>query len=304
MKDLTLNDLAALDTGVTTWALVWKLYDRSGEVLRQTSHDVEIVVDLSTDDFGMNGSYQPHLAFSASQAAESLGLSADNMEVDALLDSQGITASDVEAGMFRDVEYVLMQVNWRDPTNSGIVVKRGKVGDISSFLDILGNIELLGLKHRLQQVTTQLIGPTCRAVLGDGACGVDLTPYTLIGTVASETTSKVTVEISVSESPSNPEGWYTYGVAEVMTGANVNHSSDIKVETLVTGNIRRFTFLEPFPYGFEIGDQVLLSPGCDHGHSVSSAGVVTGDCKNKYDNVINFQGEPDMPQPDSLVEAP
>src|SRR3546814_3162609 len=110
-------------------------------------------------------------------------LAVDNLDVDALLDEFGISADAVRAGVFDGIRYVIFLVNWDAPTNSGIIVKSGIIGNIKSFAREVATMELRGLTQYLQQTLLEQTSLTCRAELGDARCTVDLSAFPVTGVV-------------------------------------------------------------------------------------------------------------------------
>jgi uncharacterized phage protein (TIGR02218 family) len=53
---------------------------------------------------------------------------------------------------------------------------------------------------------------------------------------------------------------------------------------------------EDMPFAITSGDTFNIEPGCDL--------TRTGDCKNKFDNVVNFRGEDTIPGQDQLIMYP
>lgn len=290
MRTLTLNDLLHVQQRCTTWALCWQL-ELDGETLRQTSHDAPIVVSLNTDEYGLNGTYVSNsLTFQASALRTASDLSVSNMEVDALLDEAGITEAQVVTGQFDNVRYTIFMVNWRNPENSGIVIKRGIVGHVRTFAQDLLKGELRGLSQALAQVTMQAYGPVCRAELGDSRCQVDMEPRTISGDVDSITTQRriFTTAARTDMSPVNPAGWYQYGTLTWTSGANQGARIEVKTDD-GTGEIELF---EPTPYDIEIGDTYTLTEGCDKQRAT---------CRDKFDNIPNRRAEDFIPSQNRLT---
>jgi uncharacterized phage protein (TIGR02218 family) len=51
----------------------------------------------------------------------------------------------------------------------------------------------------------------------------------------------------------------------------------------------------PMPYALTVGDAYSLQPGCDK---------LLATCKVKFNNVLNFRGEPHVPGTDRLFRGP
>src|SRR3546814_10734430 len=74
-------------------------------------------------------------------------------------------------------------------------------------------------------------------------------------------------------------------------------SKRVKIDSFLdsTGTpetLGHFEMYESFPGEIVEGDTFTVSAGCNHQHSVATDGTVTGDCMNKFDNLLNFRGEP------------
>jgi len=70
-----------------------------------------------------------------------------------------------------------------------------------------------------------------------------------------------------------------------LTGSNAGHKSFIKQ----VPSEDRCELHTRTPYPIQVGDEISAVTGCDHRSGIRNT---TGDCKNFYNNLINFQGEP------------
>ncbi len=289
MRSLTVADLAHIQQDATTWAVCWRL-NKGAEILRQTAHDRDLEVDIGSPDvFDINGYYEKFLAFDATQIRGATDLAVDNMEADTLLESFGITAQHIRAGLFNDVRYTIFLVNWRSPAGSGLIVKRGVVGNIKTFARDLANFELRGLKQYLQQTIVETYSGSCRADLGDTRCGVNLASYTVSGDVDSIVTQRRVITTTATlGSPSVGAGYYTGGLLTWTTGGNTGLSMEVKTDD----GAGELTLFEPLPYDIQIGDAFTLTPGCDK---------AIGTCRDRFENVVNFRGEPYIPGGNRLL---
>ena len=284
MLTLTAEDEAHATERCTTWAACWKI-ERDDEVLMQTSHDAPIEVSLISDEYSLSGTYLSNqLPFQTSALRTSSDLSVANMEVDALLDEVGITEEQVLTGYFDNVWFTLFIVNWRNPYNSGIVFKRGRVGHVRTFAQQVLKGELRGIGQALMQTTMQTYGPVCRAELGDIRCKVDLGPLTISGDIDSIQTQRriFTTAARNSGSPTVEAGWYQYGIVEWTSGLNTGVRSPIKRD-VGTGEIELYFAT---PYNMEIGDTYDMTPGCDKTRIT---------CRDKFNNIVNRRAEDFIP---------
>lgn len=304
MKSLTLQDLAAVQQNVTTWAVCWMVTDKLGNVLRQTSHDRDIVVSRTVNGVVLSGTYSAALNIQATTVKQTSDQAVDNLDLDAILTENGITAAAIRAGIFDNVAFTVFLVNWSDPTNSGIVIKHGLVGNIRTFARDLATGEGRGLKQYLQQTIIQAYGTTCRAKLGDDQCTVDLVPLTFSGTVNSVATRRVFTATLPMGTSNDPEpGYFRGGILRFLTGDNAGFEQEVKLDHLDSNLFWTFTLFEPFPYTVSPSDTFEVEPGCNH-HHAKIEGVWQGDCKDKFDNLPNMRAEPMIPGNSEILRPP
>lgn len=82
-------------------------------------------------------------------------------------------------------------------------------------------------------------------------------------------------------------GYFAYGSVKWVTGLNAGLTSDVR--TFSPGVV---TLGMPTPHAISPGDQYTIVAGCDKQF---------GTCKARWNNVVNFRGEPYVPGPDSIL---
>lgn len=90
--------------------------------------------------------------------------------------------------------------------------------------------------------------------------------------------------------------YFQGGVVTWVTGANAGLSKEIKAHTLGSPAAAIINLTEPMPYVITPGDTYTITPGCLKRHLL--------DCRDKFDNIYNFRGEPDRPTPDNVIRGP
>ncbi len=83
-------------------------------------------------------------------------------------------------------------------------------------------------------------------------------------------------------------GYFDFGVITFTSGLNIGQSMEIK--SYVPGQV---TLQLPMPYQCVIGDTFSIKAGC--------AKSLIQDCKTKFNNVVNFGGQPYLPGIDRLA---
>jgi uncharacterized phage protein (TIGR02218 family) len=167
--------LAAHQAGdVTTLATCWQITLQNETVFGFTDASQDLDIDGVT--------YKASTGFTPSSLVTTNTLAVDNMEVQSVLDSDGITEEDLNAGLWDYAEIRIFRVNYAD-TSMGIEKEmRGHLGEVSSKRNSFV-AELRGLTDAYTRMIGELYGPACRANFGDARCGVSLAAHTLTGTV-------------------------------------------------------------------------------------------------------------------------
>lgn len=252
----------------TTLATLWRLDLTDGTVMGFTDHDQPITYDGVT--------YQASAGFDATTVQTVGDLSVDELEVDALLEGGGITQGDLAAGRFDFAEILIFSVNYRDLSQGRIIWRRGWLGEVKPEGGV-ATAEVRGLTQALKQTIGETYSAACRADLGDSRCKVDLTALTVTGAATA-----VTGQATFSDANRTEEaGYFDYGVITWTTGANAGLRMEVKFY-----DGAQFELFEPMPYPIDVGDEYQVHPGCDKRFDT---------CKAKFDNAINFRGEPYIP---------
>ncbi|WP_439891607.1 DUF2163 domain-containing protein [Ralstonia sp. 25C] len=82
-------------------------------------------------------------------------------------------------------------------------------------------------------------------------------------------------------------GYFAYGTVTFLTGANAGYSTEVK--SFAPGVV---TVALPFPFPVSAGDTYTIVAGCDR---------TFGTCKTRFNNVVNFRGEPYVPGADTTL---
>ena len=276
MRTIPIALQSHLDSGSTTLARLWKVTRMDGEVFGFTDHDQAITFAGTT--------YEARSGFDASAMKAAGDLSVDNLEAGGLLDSAGITAQDLEAGLWDDASIEVREVNWRDLSMGSILLLHGSLGQIVKD-GLRYRAELRGLTHRLSANIGRSLYPTCDAVPGEARCGIDLNSdpdYKVTTTAATVASSSAFTVAGITQ----PDGWFDFGLLEILSGAAQGLRADIKQQ--VGG---AFTLQLPLPLTLAPGDSIRLTVGCARTKEV---------CKAKFNNLLNFRGFSFVPGPDRV----
>ena len=284
MKTVSIALKAHLAGEVTTVCTCWRIIRRDGTEFFFTDHDVDLMVDGDT--------YVAAVGYTRTAIAANADMSVDNMDVNGIFDDASITETDLRSGLFDGAEVRVFLVNWANPAQATMALRRGRLGDVLVTPSGVFQSQLMGFGQVLQQTVGDLFTPSCRADLGDTKCGIDLDAggWRKTATVASVTDAR-TFTIAVTE-PRAVDGWFVDGVVSFTSGANAGRSMEVKAWTQATATVTLFL---PMPSPIAVGDTLTVYPGCRK---------TTADCRDKFANIVNFRGEPFVPGLDGLLQSP
>lgn len=275
--------LAHLATGATHVCHCWSVVRRDGLALGFTDHDRAIRFD------GIE--FLPESGLSARALASTTGLSVNNTEAIGVLSADAITEGDIDAGRYDGAAVTTWLVQWDNPAARQVRFS-GTIGEIARESGGF-RAELRGLTDALNQPQGRSYFTSCSVVLGDARCSVDFDDPTfgadaIIDNVAN---GQFFSFLNISNYHT---GWFDAGFLEVQSGAAQGLSGVVRRDEL-DGDVRRIRLWEPIRALIAAGDAVRLIAGCDKR-------AVT--CREKFANLVNFQGFPDIPGDDWLASVP
>lgn len=312
MKTISDALKAHLSQGQMTLAHIWKIKRQDGTILGFTTHDLDIAYDNGDGDGSV--AYLGDTGFVNTAVAGNSDLSVDNMEVTAFLESESLTESDLRAGLYDESVIKVMLVNWADLTMGHLLLRQGTLG-IVKLKNGKFTAELRGLAYKLTTVLGRTYGPLCRATFGSGAngidvgddsrnlnvaqylCHIDVTLYRQTGSVASASDNRTIVPSaglvmrgSATPTAAAPAKWFNDGIITFTSGQLNGQSAEIKGWDGTT-----LTFYLPLQFVPLAGATFTIEPGCNK---------TTSDCQGKYNNIVNFRGEPFIPGMDQILNYP
>ncbi|MFT6673955.1 MAG: putative phage protein (TIGR02218 family) [Sulfitobacter sp.] len=279
-KQALLDHAAA---GLTTLCHAWRITRQDGVVLAFTDHDVDLTFDGVT--------FRADSGLGARAISQSTGLAVDNTEALGALSHAAIREDEIEQGRYDGAEVQAWLLNWVDPS-ARMLRFAGSIGEMRR-IDGAFRAELRGLSEVLNRPLGRVFQKPCTAVLGDAQCGFDLSQpgYTDVRAIEGIKDRRVFIWEDLA---GFGEGWFTRGRLEVLDGAAVGLWGMIKHDRVVAGK-RLVDLWEPVRGDLAVGDTIRLVAGCDKRMEI---------CRLKFDNLINFQGFPDLPSEDWVVAVP
>jgi uncharacterized phage protein (TIGR02218 family) len=195
-----------------------------------------------------------------------------------------ITAPDLLAGKYDFAEVEIFIVNYMDISQGRMLLRRGRLGEVTMQKDTF-IAELRGLAESLQQTIGELYQPSCRAILGDSECKKVLTSFTFTGTVTTVSSGLIFTSNALTQAA----GYFTGGQITWTSGNN----NGLKMEVKEFAN-KQVVLAQAMPYAIQVGNSFQIIAGCDKTHQT---------CISKFNNIINFRGEPFVPGTDAISKT-
>lgn len=275
---------AHLATGSTTLARAFSVIRKDGVVMGFTDHDRDLYFDgvLFRADTGLT----------ARALQMGTGLAVDNSEAFGALRSDAITEDDILAGRYDGAEVRGWLVNWADVSVRALQFC-GSLGEITRSAGAF-TAELRGLSERLNQPQGRIYQARCSAVLGDLACGFDLTQPGYSDERAVEGVDDARV-FRFAAFAGFDDRFFEKGRFQVLSGRAAGLIGMIKNDRVAVTGGRTVELWQALGIEPEAGDLVRIEAGCDKR---------TDTCRLKFANFINFRGFPAIPGEDWLMSFP
>lgn len=257
---------------VTTLCWCWRIERRDGVTIGLTAHDRDVVVDGLT--------YRAAPGMTPSAIVRDDTLDAPALEIGGALSHAAIGAGDLLAGRFDGARIMVFAVDWADPAAAVVPLAEGRIGTIETARGGF-TAELLGGEARLDAPVVEAASPGCRATLGDRRCRVAMAGRRRMARVVAQDDARLVLDIDGTG--------YAQGRLRWIGGANSGLG-----EAIVGGDAAGVTLMQP-PRFDGTGAMVEVTQGCDR---------TLATCRDRFDNVPNFRGEPYLPGIDLLTRYP
>lgn len=274
---------AHVETGVTTLCRCWSISRSDGTRFGFTDHDENLAFDGLV--------FKADTGLSALALQQSTGLSVDNTEAIGAVSDASIREDDIQAGRFDGAEVQAWMVNWADVSVRWLQF-RGSIGEIRRGSGAF-HAELRGLTEALNRPLGRIFQKPCTAVLGDRGCGMDLGEQGFSQELEVETVDE-SRRFHWTDFDTFEPGWFARGRLLVLSGEAKGLWASIKRDTYEAPT-RKIEVWEAIRQTVRPGDRVRLEPGCDKRFET---------CRFKFNNLINFQGFPDIPSEDWVMSVP
>lgn len=273
MRAASVQLAASIAADATTLARLWRVTRVDGAVLYFTDAVNDIVFDSNT--------YRSDVSFTSSAIFTSR--SAANMQSVTFTvgtDDTAFAEGDIRQGKYKDATAEVSVVDFKHPEYGELLLFQGKFGTIQLTNQHLMNIEIIpnSVSGNGNSLRVETFSATCRANLGDKRCKIDLEALRTAFTVLSASGGSIVAAEFTAEAT-----YWTLGRIKWLTGANAGTVSQVQSCAPATNNV----FLLSAPFNpIQPGDTGYIYPGCDKQLQT---------CRDKFNNILNFRGEPHVP---------
>ena len=267
--------MASITEGpLTSVAFCWLLERADGAGLALTSSDRDLVVG------GIR--YRPAPGITPAAITRTLGLDANSGEIAGALNADCLTASDLALGRWDGASLKLVAADWSNAEAAPVDLLGGTLGEVS-LEDESFSVELRGAATKLQKAPCPRTSAECRAAFGDRQCRVDLAARTIRANVVSASENVLELDAVI-------EGRFLFGRLRYLGGENCGSSS-----VVLAASGSRISLRDRPRAAVTVGITVELREGCDKRFET---------CVSRFDNAVNFRGEPHLPGTDLLTRYP
>lgn len=272
MKSISdnLKQLLAEETQNLTRCFKFNLV--SGKTLGFTEYSENLIVD--------NLEYRACASLNSGNLESFSDLSSSNYRVVTTLENVNLSENFV---MVDDFNGAAVEIFMLDPQH----MDYGKLTLLGGFIDSFDRVDeciffnIKGILSVLEKTMGETYSPLCRANFCDKKCGLDRTNYTFRGFI-DMVTSESTFHSSDEVIRNKTKDYFKYGYLTFTDGENAGKSVEVKQSD--EGNI---TLNFPPENKLKVGDGFNIICGCDKKFD---------SCCDKFNNALNFRGEPNLPR--------
>jgi uncharacterized phage protein (TIGR02218 family) len=190
----------------------------------------------------------------------------------------GITRDQIASGVFDNARVYVFKCDFLTPVEDYEPIGSGFFGK-TTLEDDKYTIQGMSLIDALNQSVGKTYTAACSRTFGDSGCTKDLTALDVVGAVNIVTSNRVIRDTSRAEAAD----YFAAGTIQFTTGNNAG-LKPLEIKSYAADGT--ITVHEPFYYLPQVGDTFVMIPGCRKRLE---------DCRDKWNNVINFFGFSNIP---------
>lgn len=258
-----------------TVAVWWRIERRDGVALGLTGHDRDLVFA------GLRHRTAPGMVPSAVRRTATF--EPDSAEVQGAMSHDAIGEADLAAGRFDGARVSMGLVDWE--TLEAETLFTGTIGSVGRE-GATFSAELQSIKHMLARQIVPRTSPSCRAEFCGEGCTLSAARFTRGGVVSEVSQDRQWVKVAgIADAADFDFGWLR--PLDRRDAGLVLRVQSVEGPWLVLDR--------PLASDATAGLRVILREGCDH---------TIATCSDRFDNSVNFQGEPFLPGNDLLTRYP
>lgn len=256
----------------TSLCRIWTLTRVDGTIFRFTDCDRPVIYSGNT--------YRSDLTFTTSAIFLAASFaSAQNVTMMVMTADDGISQDDLRQRRYQGATCLIEAINYRNTANGTMVLFAGTVGKQELCDKSVARIEFIPKSGSTAGAFgAEVYSATCRNSFGDANCTKDLEALKASFTLTVISGSVLTAVAFGGQAVN----YWSLGFIKWLTGNNAGLITQVAASTGST-----VTIVEIPGKAIQVGDTGEIKPGCDH---------VIETCLNKWNNVANFRGEPDVPE--------
>ena len=310
MRTVPANLQTRIEANSSTLTTCLTITRTDSTILRFTDFDRDIVIGSDT--------YKANVGYTKTAIISGSKMDVDNVEFGGFFSDEGITKEDIRTRTYDFAKAELILVDAAAISAGSAVLRKGILGEFNIISDDTYTCEIRGLTQYLIRTVGEFYQHECRVDLGDSKCGVNLSTLTQSNTVATIVNSSTFTVATAPTYPTitpheKPEGdnvvqyfkdlepltvaeiqnaWFNAGLLTWTSGDNTGKAMEIKQWTRASNTLQLYL---PPTSSIAVGDGFNFYPGCDKRRLT---------CIDKFDNLENFRGEPDLPGTDVILRYP
>lgn len=257
-----------------TRAICLRIECTNGFIVRMTRYPVDLT--MSNGQLYNTGSGYDFTAYAATAST-----SPSSIDMEGFLGFAGVTHEAISSGVFDNARCYLFACDFLAPVEDDEPIVASILGK-TEIDDDHYRIEEMALIDALNQSVGRSYKPQCDKVFGGteyAGCGIALAPLTVTGSITAAVSSNRFSDSARSEAAD----YFALGTIRFTSGQNQGLKP---LEIKSFGPSGEIITYEPFYFTPAIGDTYSMIPGCRKRLE---------DCRDKWSNVVNFGGFPDVP---------
>ena len=257
----------------------WKIKTKNNELLAFSTADIDFEYD--------NILFHSISGNDIKEQTSNIDVEKDELILSLYVNNNIIKEKDILSGKYDNAEVEVFIVDLLHLDKQKITLINGNIDSITlKNQQFIANVS--GLKNQLNKIIGDVYSPICRARFCDNKCKLSKINYTYSAEISTIYDNR-TFFTNNKDILSKNNGYFDNGIITFKSGLNKNNS--IGIRQFTSGN---FTLILDTPYKMEIGDKFEVIAGCDKQFNT---------CINKFNNAINFRGEPHLPGIELLLKV-